>query len=144
MVTCADTSVLFSLYANDAHTPRLMAWLAAHPVPVIVTPFTEFELHNALRFAEFRGAIAAGEAASFWSQFEEDCEAGRIVRRICNLATVLDEAMRLSAAHTISQGHRSFDILHAAAARVLGADQFLTFDHNQRRLATAEGLRVPL
>jgi predicted nucleic acid-binding protein len=144
MVICADTSVLFSLYANDAHTPRLVAWLAAHPVAITVTPLTEFELHNALRFAEFRRAIAAGEAASFWGQFEEDREAGRIVRRICNLAAVLDEAMRLSAVYTISQGQRSFDILHAAAARVLGAEQLLTFDHNQRLLAAAEGLGVPL
>jgi len=144
MVICADTSVLFSLYANDAHTPRLMAWLASHPVAITVTPLTEFELHNALRFAEYRRAIASGEADAFWSHFEADRGAGRIVRRACNLATVLDEAMRLSAAHTTSDGHRSFDILHAAAALVMGAEQFLTFDHNQRRLATAVGLLVPL
>jgi hypothetical protein len=29
---------------------------------------------------------------------------------------VIDEAKRLSATHTLTGGHRSFDILHAAAA----------------------------
>jgi predicted nucleic acid-binding protein len=144
MVTSADTSILFSLYANDAHTSRLLAWLAAHPAAITVTPLAEFELHNALRFAEFRGALAAGDAVTFWRQFEEDRESGRIVRRVCNLATVLDEATRLSAAHTISHGHRSFDILHVAAARVMDAEQFLTFDANQQQLAAAEGLALPL
>ena len=80
----------------------------------------------------------------FWGQFEEDRNAGRVVRQPCNLATVLDEAMRLSAAYTLSGGHSGFDILHTAAAIVLDAEQFLTFDENQKRLATAEGLVVPV
>jgi len=40
-------------------------------------------------------------------------------------------------------GDRSFDIMHVAAALVIGAKQCLTFDQNQRRLAEAEGLSVP-
>lgn len=143
MVICADTSALFSLYANDAHTARILAWLTSQRQPLVVTSLNEFELCNALRFAEFRGAIDRGDAAAFWAQFEADRAAGRIVRQTCNLATVLDEAMRLSATHTLSGGHRSFDIVHAAAALVIDAKQFLTFDQNQRRLAEAEGLSVP-
>lgn len=27
MVTCVDTSFLFSLYANDAHSRRALSWL---------------------------------------------------------------------------------------------------------------------
>ena len=38
---------------------------------------------------------------------------------------------------------RSFDILHVAAAIHLGAKEFLTFDANQRKLAEAEGFKVP-
>jgi predicted nucleic acid-binding protein len=144
MVICADTSALFSLYANDFHTPRTVQWLTAQQNPLLVTPLNEFELFNALRFAEFRGAIASGEAVMFWGQFEEDRNAGRVVRQPCNLATVLDEAMRLSAAYTLSGGHRGFAILHTAAAIILDAEQFLTFDEDQKRLATAEGLVVPI
>ena len=79
----------------------------------------------------------------FWAEFEADQTAGRIVLQTCNLATVVEEATRLSAAHTLTGGHRSFDILHVAAALTIDAKQFLTFDENQRRLAEAEGLSVP-
>jgi hypothetical protein len=41
-------------------------------------------------------------------------------------------------------GHRGFDILHVASALVVEAECFLTFDDNQRKLAQAEGLNVPL
>jgi predicted nucleic acid-binding protein len=36
------------------------------------------------------------------------------------------------------------DILHVATAVELGAKEFLTFDGNQRKLAEAEGMIVPL
>jgi predicted nucleic acid-binding protein len=39
-------------------------------------------------------------------------------------------------------GHRSLDVLHVATALHLGAREFLTFDANQRKLATAEKLKV--
>jgi len=61
-----------------------------------------------------------------------------------NLADVVDEAKRLSALHTLTGGHRSFDILHVAGALMMKATQFLTFDENQRQLAEVEGLKVPL
>ncbi len=144
MVICADTSFLFSLYGNDVHTPQAVKWLAEQQSPVTVTALNEFELANALRFAECRAVIARGEAAMFQAQFEADRAAGRLSVRVCNLSEALDEAKRLSATHTVTGGHRGFDILHVAAALVLGADRFLTFDRNQKKLATAEGLAVPL
>ena len=142
MVTACDTSFLFSLYGNDAHTPRAMAWLKRRKAALTLTSLNEFELGNALRFAEFRKAIAVGEAALFWSQFEADRAGGRLVIQICNLARVVDEARRLSATYTLTSGHRGFDILQVAAALVLDADEFLTFDANQKKLAQAEGLVV--
>lgn len=143
MVICADTSALFSLYANDVHSSRLVTWLTSQQRPLVVTSLNEFELSNALRFAEWRGAIATGQAATFWEEFQDDQAAGRVVQRACNLAAVLEEAMRLSAAYTVAGGHRSFDIMHVAAGLVIKAHHFLTFDQNQRRLAEAEGLTVP-
>lgn len=53
-------------------------------------------------------------------------------------------AEELSAKHTESGGHRLADILHVATAIHLGTEQFLTFDANQKRLAEAEGMEVPL
>ena len=144
MVTCADTSFLFSLYGNDGNTPRAVAWMKAHRRALALTPLNEFELGNALRFAEFRKAIAPGEAALFWADYEADRASGRVKIHICNLADVVDEAKRLSATHTLGGGHRGFDILHVAAALRLKARQLLTFNENQKKLAEAEGLLVPV
>jgi predicted nucleic acid-binding protein len=144
MVTCADTSFLFSLYGNDAHTPRAVAWMKSQRHALTLTALSEYELGNALRFSEFRKGIAPGEAALFWAQFEADRASGRIQIRVCNLADVVDEAKRLSATHTLTGGHRGFDILHVATALIVGAKQLLTFDGNQKKLAEAEGLVVPL
>lgn len=112
-------------------------------IPLTITVLNEYELGNALRFAEFRKLIAAGEAALFWEQFEADRNSGRIHIPVCNLADVLNEAKRLSLLRTLSGGHRGFDILHVASALTMTATHFLTFDENQKKLAEAEGLTVP-
>lgn len=69
---------------------------------------------------------------------------GRLQIRVCNLADVADEAKRLSATHTLTGGHRRFDILHVATAVIVKARKLLTVDANQKKLAEAEGLVVPV
>jgi predicted nucleic acid-binding protein len=59
-------------------------------------------------------------------------------------ADVHQRAEALSGTHTPAGGHRLADILHVATALHLGSGEFLTFDSNQRRLAEAEGLVVPV
>jgi len=144
MVIFSDTSFLFSLYGNDARSPRAMAWIVRCKSALVLSPLTQYELGNALRFAEFRRLLKPGAAAHYWALFEAALAQGRLIVETCNLADVVDEAKRLSAIHTVSGGHRGFDILHVAAALKLGATEFLTFDENQKRLAESEGLRVPL
>jgi len=144
MVICADTSFLFSLYGNDVNTPRAVAWMKSQRCALTLNTLSEFELGNALRFAEFRKAIAPGEAALFWAQFEADRASGRLQIQISNLADLVDEAKRLSATHTLAGGHRGFDILHVATALTVKAQRFLTFDSNQKKLAEIEGLVVPI
>jgi predicted nucleic acid-binding protein len=51
-------------------------------------------------------------------------------------------AERLSATHTKANGHRALDILHVATAIHLKAEELLSFDNNQRKLAAEEGLGV--
>ncbi len=53
-------------------------------------------------------------------------------------------AEKLSAHHTKSGGHRFADLLHVATAVHFGAATFLTFDANQKLLAEAEGMSVPV
>jgi len=144
MVIAADTSFLFSLYGNDNNTPSAIAWSQVNSGVISLSSLNRFELINALRFAECRKSIATGNAGLFAAQFETDILGGRLVEKVCNLALVLAEATRLSATHTLTGGHRGFDILHVAAARIIGATHFLTFDANQKRLAKAAGLKLPI
>ena len=144
MVIAADTSFLFSLYGNDVHTPPAVTWCTQHNHVIAISPLNRFELINALRFAECRKSLQPGEAALHQQLFHHAIHDGRLVEIVCNLALVLAEATRLSATHTLTGGHRGFDILHVAAARIIGATHFLTFDVNQKRLAKAAGLKLPI
>ncbi len=142
MISC-DTSFLASLYLVDIHTPKARARLRQirPPEELLLSPFHQYELANAIRLSVFRGLrdVAAGE--TILAAFEADLASGYFALPTCNLASVLVEAKRLSASHTMSEGHRAFDILHVAAALHLGASEFLTFEINQRKLATTAGLK---
>ena len=74
--------------------------------------------------------------------FEADRRSGRLIVVPRNLAAVLSLARQLSAKYTLKEGHRSFDILHVAAALECSSEEFFSFDANQRKLAQAEGLKV--
>jgi predicted nucleic acid-binding protein len=144
MVISCDTSFLFSVYGNDVNTSRAHEHLKQTQAPIVVSGYNGFELENALRLAEFRKLIATGDSERFISQYRQDIDDGRIVEHPCNLAETLKKARQLSARHTVERGHRGFDILHVAAALEMGASEFLTFDHNQSRLAQVVNLKTPL
>ncbi len=144
MVIACDTSFLFSLYGSDIHSPKAVAWAAKNTLPLFLNSLTHFEFGNAVRFSEFRKCIPPGTAAIYWAGFETAITQGRLIVASSNLAEVLAEAKRLSAARTLTGGHRGFDILHVASALKMKATHFLTFDANQKKLAEAEGLGVPL
>ncbi len=55
---------------------------------------------------------------------------------------VMTEAERLSASHSGKLGTRSLEVLHVAAALLIGSPVFLTFDTRQAKLAKASGLKV--
>jgi len=76
------------------------------------------------------------------NQLEADLTSGVAVLAPCHLFEVLRCADDLSKRHTITDGHRSFDILHVATALQVEAKELLTFDERQRKLAQAAGLKV--
>ncbi|MGA3007112.1 MAG: type II toxin-antitoxin system VapC family toxin [Opitutaceae bacterium] len=141
-VRVADTSFLFSLYGNDASTAPAKAWMRQNAQPVTITVLNRYELGNALRFAAFRKVISQADALSSLVAFDSDIQAGYLQLVPCELSAVVEEALRLSGRYTLAGGHRSFDILHIAAARVVKANAFLSFNANQRKLAGAVGLAV--
>jgi hypothetical protein len=103
---------------------------------------SRYEFENAIRFAVFRKAISKADARSSLNGFEKDLKAGFLQLAVCDLTAVISEASRLSDLHTLSGGHRSFDILHVATSKLIKATTFLSFDANQRKLATAVKLNV--
>jgi len=141
-VVCCDTSFLFSLYGRDAHTDRALALVTKLSAPLTLTPLNDYELRNAVRFSVFRKILEATAGAEILAAFDSDLATGRLILNQTNLTSVVNEAKRLSAAYTTVAGHRSFDILHVAAATHLSARLFLSFDANQRSLAQAAGLKT--
>ena len=142
-VVCCDTSFLRSLYGTDVHTPVASAELLRLQAPLLLTSLNLFEFNNSLRFAECRKLLPRGKSTLLQSTMQRDLQAGKVAQAVwCGLAKAMVEAKRLSTGHTLTGGHRSFDVLHVAAAIHLQADVFLTFDANQRSLALSAGLMV--
>jgi len=138
----SDTSFLFSLFGNDAHTLTARNWVSQKGLPIAISVFNRYEFQNAIRFAAFRKAISGAEASATLDSFEADLKSGHLQLVSVDLSAVLNEASNISARHTISGGHRSFDILHVAVAKILKASHFLTFDVNQRKLAKSVQLEA--
>jgi predicted nucleic acid-binding protein len=135
----ADTSLLASLYLNDARVAESVALLRTFSIPVTV--LGRIELFNALQLAVFRRQILATEAAALRATIEQDLASG-VLRMTPLPAHVFERAEALVASHSAVLGARSLDVLHVATAVELGAGVFLTYDQRQAALARAAGLKV--
>jgi predicted nucleic acid-binding protein len=142
MVVYADSSFLFSLYAQDANTRRAAELAAVFNGALIFSSLQRFELRNALRLSVFRGDMAEDEYQRLLDQIEADAKTGALAETALPWAEVFANAEILSAAHTSKTGTRALDILHVAAAAVLGAKIFYTFDARQKALAAKAGMKV--
>ena len=138
----ADTSVLFSLYVTDANSPRADAWRQANPFPIDFTDFHRLELRNALSLAVFQQRLTTAESLAAWQEVQQDLASGGLVAKPDLWGKLVREAESLAEHHTPVIGARSLDILHVAAALVLGATEFCTFDTRQGKLAQLAGLHV--
>jgi predicted nucleic acid-binding protein len=143
MKAYADTGLLCSLYAPDAQTPAAVARMARVKEPLPLIWLHQLELRNALRLRVFRGEITAVQRDASLNAFLADAAGGIYATANPVLGDVMMEAERLSASHSDTLGTRSLDILHVAAALVLGAAEFWTFDKRQAALAKAAGMKVP-
>ncbi len=139
----ADTSLLVSLYLADANTPAALAAVSSASLPLILTPWQQFEMENALQLRLFRRESTVEDLHAAADHLSADLAAGAVVSVAVPIVPVLSLARRLTARHTALLGTRAFDVFHVAAALHLQADAFMSFDHRQVSLARASGLRVP-
>lgn len=148
MIAFPDTSFLCAIYRKQDNSPMAAAHAARMKEPLHVTALLAYEFRQSLRLQVWRHShnpregMPLTDAQAALSQFEADLKTRVAVLAPCHFQDVLRRADELSTRHTISGGHRSFDVLHVAAALHLGAREFLTFDGNQRKLAAAEKLKV--
>lgn len=138
-----DTGFLCSLYAPDAHTSIAAKRMRRQPLPIPLTWLHRIEFCNAMGLRVFRKEITPAERDASHNAMLADLAAGVLAHAAVPLPDLVAEAERLSTMHTGTLGTRSLDVLHVAAAMVLGLPEFLTFDHRQRALAAAAGLRAP-
>ena len=135
-MTYADSSFFFSYYASDTSSPRADAWRLKHPAPLPFSSLNRLELRNALELAVFQKRISAKESVEAWQTVESDLHDGLLIPTPLLFADVFREAELLAANHTAQVGTRSLDLLHIAAARLLGVAELVTFDQRQVTLAT--------
>ncbi len=109
-----------------------------------------YEFRQSVQFQVFRHSkdskqgYAMSVAQMALSTLQANITAGVFQQAPVDWADVHKIGERLAFQHTVKGGYRSFDVLHVATALHLGAKKFLTFDANQKKLAQAEGLKVPL
>ncbi|MGA2867477.1 MAG: type II toxin-antitoxin system VapC family toxin [Verrucomicrobiota bacterium] len=142
MMTFADTGFIASLYLEESTSKAADAALGARREPLPLTPLAALELRNAFNRAVQRRRITVAERDALWQDVEADIADGFLVPTTVASGQVHDKARQLSDRYTPMLGTRSLDLLHLAAALVLEAKIFFTFDERQRKAAASEGLKV--
>lgn len=140
----ADTGFVVSLYKAETTSAAAASMMSRLQAPVWLSPLGELELHNAFQLSIFRGEIDASTATRKKQLFADDLSKGIFIIQPVPAATLYPKAIELAARHSATLGTRSLDLMHVAAALILEADFFLSFDERQRKAAEAEGMRVEL
>lgn len=145
-----DTSFLCSLYRKQVHSPRAIAFMAKRSGPLPVSSLLLLEFRQSLRLQvrlhtkDKTKGFTKSEATQMLRDLQSDLRTKVLEVMPVDWSAVHQTAEELSERYTETKGHRLADILHVATALHLGADEFLTFDANQKALAEAEGLVVKL
>lgn len=150
-MTCfPDTSFLGAIYRKQENSVSAAAVFQSLREPLPVSALLIYEFRQSTRLQIWlhsqnpRKGFPEPEGTQTLADLESDLAGGVVTVFPVDWTEVYRVAERLSAARTKAGGHRALDILHVATALVLEAEEFLTFDRNQRKLATAEGLKVKL
>ncbi len=148
MIAFPDTSFLCALYVRQDNSLTAAAHFKAMPEALHVSGLLLYEFRQSVRFQVWLQAhdktrgYPQSEAEVALAKLQSNLDTGALVVVTAEWPDVHRLAETLSKRHTMTGGHHSLDLLHVATALHLGAREFLTFDTNQRKLATAEKLKV--
>ena len=145
-----DTSFLCALYRLQDNSETAFSFMETVKGEVIVSSQVLWEFRQSARFQVFRHrndktkGFSKSEAERMMGALAANVEAKSLLLATVEWPDVHSIAETLSATHTMKGGHRPMDILHLSTAKHLGVKHLLTFDENQKKLAVAEGLVVPV
>ncbi len=149
-MTYPDTSFLCALYVAQSTSARALGFMSQQPTALAGSSLLFYEFRQSVQFQVFRHSrdktqgYPAATAQAALATLQANIAAGVFQTPHVDWADVHRVAERLAFQYTAKRGHRSFDVLHIATAIHLGVREFLTFDANQKELAEALGLVVPL
>lgn len=132
-----DASVLVSLLARDALTPRAYCLLRARTAELLVSDFAAAEFASALGQRVRTGELTAEEARAAFANF--DVWTAQTTRRI--ETTAADVRAAEAFLRRLDLNLRAPDALHIAVARRMGA-VLATFDEKMAVAVRALGLAV--
>lgn len=138
----ADTGFLVSLYKMESTSARAAEVMSDLEPPIHLSPLGELEMHNAFHLSVFRGELSGKSAAEKKMLFLDDLKKGIFIISPMSGPSLYAKAIDLADRYSINLGCRSLDLMHVAAALLLGTETFLSFDERQIKVAKAEGLKV--
>ena len=145
-----DTSFLCALYRSQAQSDRADRFMRGLGGPLGVSSLLVLEFRQSVRLqtrlhlGDRTKGFPQAQCQHMLNDLQHDLNAGVLRVIPVDWAAVHQQAEVLSGTYTLGSGHRLVDILHVATALQLGVRRFLTFDANQRVLAEAVGLEVPV
>jgi len=137
-----DTGFALKRYVQEPNSPVARAALLAYAPPLHLTDILEMEMVNALHGKVFRREMTESDRDQCLTAFHADIAAGFWQRVTIGSVSLRNRVVSIASERTAILGCRTLDILHIAAALELGCTDFLSFDHRQRSVALAEGLKV--
>jgi predicted nucleic acid-binding protein len=138
----ADTGFIVSLYLEETTSEAASKEAAAMKEPLALTPLSQLEIRNAFNRAVNQGRITLAQRDTCLEIVEGGVKSGLFVETPIPSVELHAKARELSDCYTPTLATRSLDLLHVAAAALLGAKVFYSFDERQRKAAAGQGLKV--
>jgi hypothetical protein len=140
--TYYDTGIFLKLYTAEPESEAVAAFVNSRKTVLPVTDLHIAECASALRLKVFRQECKETEVSAALELIQDDLRSGIVQMMQVDWSHVWQECQMLSDQFTSRIGTRTLDTLHVAAARLIGAKEFVTSDKKQAKLAKYIGLSV--
>jgi predicted nucleic acid-binding protein len=137
-----DSSAIVKLYAPEAETPSVAAYVRGLKEPLPFSHLHEIEVKNALRLKVFRKEALSRPVSRSIRTIDKDVGLQILKRPELNWVDVFRKAEELSKRFSPRSGSTSLDLLHVASCLLIPSRDFLTFDDRQAVLAKRAGLHL--